>query len=110
MIGYYSYLSAAIGFGFLTILLLFSWRSSSHGRGSGGPSVEALATTMVALGIRIPANQWASESCGGSSGEGARSRGRCRAAVGHGARHRASGGRILAHLGAGGQRTVTRGW
>jgi putative PEP-CTERM system histidine kinase len=32
MIGYYSYLSAAIGFGFLTILLLFSWRSSIQGR------------------------------------------------------------------------------
>jgi putative PEP-CTERM system histidine kinase len=32
MIGYYSYLSAAIGFGFLTILLLFSWRSSTQGR------------------------------------------------------------------------------
>ena len=32
MIGYYSYLSAAAGFVFLTVLLLFSWRSSVQGR------------------------------------------------------------------------------
>ena len=31
-LGYYSYLSATLGFGFLTILLLFSWRSSLQGR------------------------------------------------------------------------------
>ena len=31
MIGYYSYLSAAAGFVFLTVLLLFSWRSSVQG-------------------------------------------------------------------------------
>jgi len=31
-LGYYSYLSAMLGFGFLTILLLFSWRSSLQGR------------------------------------------------------------------------------
>ena len=32
MIGYYSYLSAAAGFAFLTVLLLFSWRSSLQGK------------------------------------------------------------------------------
>jgi putative PEP-CTERM system histidine kinase len=32
VIGYYSYLSAAVGFAFLTILLLFSWRSSVQGK------------------------------------------------------------------------------
>jgi len=32
MIGYYSYLSAAAGFTFLTVLLLFSWRSSLPGK------------------------------------------------------------------------------
>ena len=32
MIGYYSYLSAAAGFTFLTVLLLFSWRSSLQGK------------------------------------------------------------------------------
>ena len=32
MIGYYSYLSAAVGFTFLTVLLLFSWRSSMPGK------------------------------------------------------------------------------
>jgi len=32
VIGYYSYLSAAAGFVFLTVLLLFSWRSSVQGR------------------------------------------------------------------------------
>ena len=32
MIGYYSYLSAALGFAFLTVLLLFSWRSSVPGK------------------------------------------------------------------------------
>ena len=31
-LGYYSYLSAMLGFGFLGILLLFSWRSSLQGR------------------------------------------------------------------------------
>lgn len=31
-LGYYSYLGAAAGFGFLTLLLLFSWRSSVQGR------------------------------------------------------------------------------
>jgi putative PEP-CTERM system histidine kinase len=32
VIGYYSYLSAAAGFAFLTVLLLFSWRSSLPGK------------------------------------------------------------------------------
>ncbi len=32
MLGYYSYLSTALGFGFLSLLLLFSWRSSIEGR------------------------------------------------------------------------------
>jgi len=32
VIGYYSYLSAAVGFTFLTVLLLFSWRSSVPGK------------------------------------------------------------------------------
>ena len=31
-LGFYSYLGAAIGFGFLALLLLFSWRSSVQGR------------------------------------------------------------------------------
>jgi len=31
-VGYYGYLSAAIGFGFLAVLLLFSWRSGVQGR------------------------------------------------------------------------------
>jgi putative PEP-CTERM system histidine kinase len=31
-LGYYSYLSAALGFGFLAALLMFSWRSSLQGR------------------------------------------------------------------------------
>ena len=31
-LGIYSYLSAALGFGFLAVLLLFSWRSSQQGR------------------------------------------------------------------------------
>jgi putative PEP-CTERM system histidine kinase len=31
-LGFYSYLSAAVGFGFLAVLLLFSWRSSLQGR------------------------------------------------------------------------------
>lgn len=31
-LGYYSYLSAALGFGFLAVLLLFSWRSSLQGK------------------------------------------------------------------------------
>jgi hypothetical protein len=32
MVGYYSYLSAALGFGFLALLLLFAGRSSIQGR------------------------------------------------------------------------------
>lgn len=40
MIGYYSYLSAAAGFTFLTVLLLFSWRSSFQGK---------LLTTVTAV-------------------------------------------------------------
>lgn len=31
-VGYYGYLSAALGFGFLTVLLMLSWRSSVQGR------------------------------------------------------------------------------
>ena len=31
-VGYYGYLSAALGFGFLAVLLLFSWRSGVQGR------------------------------------------------------------------------------
>ena len=40
MIGYYGYLSAAAGFTFLTVLLLFSWRSSVQGK---------LLTTVAAV-------------------------------------------------------------
>ena len=31
-VGYYGYLSAALGFGFLSLLLLLSWRSGVQGR------------------------------------------------------------------------------
>ncbi|MEZ5543328.1 MAG: PEP-CTERM system histidine kinase PrsK [Pseudomonadota bacterium] len=31
-VGFYGYLCAALGFGFLAVLLMFSWRSSSQGR------------------------------------------------------------------------------
>lgn len=32
ILGYYSYLGAALGYGFFTVLLLFSWRSSLQGK------------------------------------------------------------------------------
>ena len=51
MIGYYSYLSAAVGFAFLTVLLLFSWRSSVQGKLlnllSGTTAVWALVAANV---------------------------------------------------------------
>ena len=51
MIGYYSYLSAAVGFAFLTVLLLFSWRSSVQGQlltlVSGTTAVWALVAANV---------------------------------------------------------------
>ena len=51
MIAYYSYLSAAVGFAFLTILLLFSWRSSVQGKlltlVSGTTAVWALVAAHV---------------------------------------------------------------
>jgi putative PEP-CTERM system histidine kinase len=51
VIGYYSYLSAAVGFSFLTILLLFSWRSSVQGKlltlVSGTTAVWALVAAHV---------------------------------------------------------------
>jgi putative PEP-CTERM system histidine kinase len=51
VIGYYSYLSAAVGFAFLTVLLLFSWRSSVQGKlltlVSGTTAVWALVAANV---------------------------------------------------------------
>jgi putative PEP-CTERM system histidine kinase len=51
VIGYYSYLSAAVGFAFLTVLLLFSWRSSVQGQlltlVSGTTAVWALVAANV---------------------------------------------------------------
>lgn len=45
-VGFFGYLSAALGFGFLAVLLLFSWRSSVRGRLL---TVAVLCTTVWAL-------------------------------------------------------------
>jgi len=46
MSGYFSYLSAAAGFGFLSVLLLFSWRSSTPGKLL---TIVAVVTTVWAV-------------------------------------------------------------
>lgn len=51
MIGYYSYLSAAIGFSFLTVLLLFSWRSSLPGKLLTMVSATTAVWAAVATGV-----------------------------------------------------------
>jgi putative PEP-CTERM system histidine kinase len=52
-LGFYSYLAAAAGFGFLLLLLLFSWRSSPQGRMltlvTGATALWALAAARVSV-------------------------------------------------------------
>ncbi|MGB5260933.1 MAG: XrtA/PEP-CTERM system histidine kinase PrsK [Gammaproteobacteria bacterium] len=56
-LGYFSYLSAALGFGFLAVLLLFSWRSSLQGRLLTAVVITTAVWAAVAAGVAGDENE-----------------------------------------------------
>ncbi len=56
-VGFYGYLSAALGFGFLALLLLFSWRSSVQGRLLTAVVVSTTVWALLAMAVAVDDRQ-----------------------------------------------------